>query len=365
MPKLRSALFIVLFLAGIQGCGVRVEPAEVRLLLQQQEELRGAGALHYVPVEYQLYQEAEARARALLERERQRLAWFRNYQPVAEAYRLVLDQGRELALKIGKTRQRQAALIAGRHQELTVRLVLLRELSELLKDRRLALPGLVRMEIGLEKSARQVESGRGEEAVASLGQIAEELDEVVAGIRPVLARYAGREEIGQWRRQIAAMLEESRRSGRSLLVVSKAERQLTWYRGGRQMRTYDAGLGFRFLSAKLHSGDQATPEGVYRVVRKLPYSKFFKALLIDYPNGEDRRRYKAARQRGEIPEGAGIGGQIEIHGGGREGMTEGCVALDNQELAELYGQIEVDTPVIIVGTTDYDNPIAMALARLR
>ena len=140
---------------------------------------------------------------------------------------------------------------------------------------------------------------------------------------------------------------------------------MTWYRGGREVRSYDAGLGFRFLSAKLYSGDQATPEGSYRVVRKLPYSKYFRALLIDYPNGADRRRFNRARQQGQVPKGGAIGGQIEIHGGGREGMTEGCVALDNSELAELYEQIEIDTPVLIIGTTDHDNPIAAALARLR
>jgi hypothetical protein len=42
-------------------------------------------------------------------------------------------------------------------------------------------------------------------------------------------------------------------------------------------------------------------------------------------------------------------------------MTNGCVALDNRDMATLFSQISVNTPVIIVGTTDYDNLIAAAL----
>lgn len=120
-------------------------------------------------------------------------------------------------------------------------------------------------------------------------------------------------------------------------------------------------MGFNFLSDKLYSGDKATPEGSYQVCRKIPGSKYFQALLINYPNNEDRQRFLAARRKGQIPKGAGIGSLIEIHGGGRNGMTNGCVALDDRDMAALFKQISVNTPVIIVGTTDYDNVIAMAL----
>jgi len=52
---------------------------------------------------------------------------------------------------------------------------------------------------------------------------------------------------------------------------------------------------------------------------------------------------------------------IEIHGGGSDGLTDGCVALDNRDMERLYAQIAIGTPVLIVGTTDYDNLVSSAL----
>jgi hypothetical protein len=82
--------------------------------------------------------------------------------------------------------------------------------------------------------------------------------------------------------------------------------------------------------------------------------------LIDYPNEEDRRKFNAARERGSIPRAAGIGGLVEIHGGGNDGMTYGCIALDNPHMAELFDMVEVGTRVTIVGTTDYKNSLSSA-----
>jgi len=48
---------------------------------------------------------------------------------------------------------------------------------------------------------------------------------------------------------------------------------------------------------------------------------------------------------------------IEIHGGGKDGLTRGCVALDDKEMDELFKLIPIGTPVTIVGTTDPNNKI--------
>jgi murein L,D-transpeptidase YafK len=124
------------------------------------------------------------------------------------------------------------------------------------------------------------------------------------------------------------------------------------------------GLGARSISDKMFAGDRATPEGKYRITKKLARSKYHKALLINYPNDEDRRQFEQAKRRGAIPRRAGIGGLIEIHGGGKDGQTYGCVALDNHQMDEIYAIADVNTPVTIVGARDYDNSVSQAMKGL-
>ena len=156
-----------------------------------------------------------------------------------------------------------------------------------------------------------------------------------------------------WRQQARATIDESRRSGGPAVVVDKLHRRLVLYRAGREVAAYSAEFGGGGLERKLYSGDRATPEGRYRVtVKKAPgATKYHLALLIDYPNAEDRRRYREAAAEGAVPAGAGIGGLIEIHGDGGTGRdwTDGCVALHNDDMDRLFPQVTVGTPVTIVG----------------
>jgi murein L,D-transpeptidase YafK len=98
----------------------------------------------------------------------------------------------------------------------------------------------------------------------------------------------------------------------------------------------------------------ATPEGMYKVTRKLEGSKtkYYKALLLDYPNEEDKARFREEIENGSLPRNAKIGGLIEIHGDGGKGIdwTEGCVALTNKEMDIVYRLAKVGTPVTIVGS---------------
>jgi lipoprotein-anchoring transpeptidase ErfK/SrfK len=55
---------------------------------------------------------------------------------------------------------------------------------------------------------------------------------------------------------------------------------------------------------------------------------------------------------------------IEIHGGGKDGQTLGCVALDDRHMEELFAIADVGTPVTIVGATDYENCVTVALKKL-
>ena len=135
-----------------------------------------------------------------------------------------------------------------------------------------------------------------------------------------------------------------------LVVVKKGKRKLHLYRDCRLVKTFPIDLGENPKGPKLRQGDMRTPEGLYRVVEKKDrgQTKYYLALLLDYPNDQDRARYEAAVRKGKISYDAGIGGLIEIHGEGRgEDWTEGCVALYNQHMTELFNHIPQGTTVWI------------------
>src|SRR5206468_11122162 len=93
-------------------------------------------------------------------------------------------------------------------------------------------------------------------------------------------------------------------------------------------------------------------------------TQFYRALLLDYPNSEDRRRFQLARTAGAIPAESFIGGQIEIHG--KEDMflsqTLGCVMPDNRESDAAFQATAGGTPVTLGGAMDVANAVALAVA---
>lgn len=168
------------------------------------------------------------------------------------------------------------------------------------------------------------------------------------------ARFADPALRRHWRRLVDETIEYSRDTGEVVLIVDKLRRKVFVFREGREEASFRADLGANGLRRKERAGDRATPEGRYRVVdlKEGHRTRYYKALLINYPNDEDRMRFALGRTRGLIPFRAGIGSLIEIHGGGGEGRdwTDGCVALANKDMDRVYAVSRVGTPVTIVGT---------------
>jgi L,D-peptidoglycan transpeptidase YkuD (ErfK/YbiS/YcfS/YnhG family) len=168
-----------------------------------------------------------------------------------------------------------------------------------------------------------------------------------------LSRYQDADLLQTWKRDIDDTVEWSRRNGAPAIVVYKEKHLLTLYRQGRPVKTYAADLGYNSVGDKARAGDAATPEGRYRITSKKPvgYSTYHMALLLDYPNAEDRRRFEAAKRAGRVARNASLGGLIEIHGDGGKGKdwTKGCVALANRDMEDLFTRVAVGTPVTIVG----------------
>lgn len=201
----------------------------------------------------------------------------------------------------------------------------------------------------------EVRASRGDYSGASADAATakENAGEVLRRTDAFLEHYKTSGSAGKWDTWVRQTIDVSRRTGDYVVVVDKLKHKCHLYRGGALVRTYDADLGGT-LWDKVAAGDRATPEGMYRIVRKRPKGQttYYKALLINYPNDEDRAEFALAKRRGWVSRRAGIGGLIEIHGeGGRkEDWTLGCVALANRDMDELFRLVDVGTPVTIVGT---------------
>lgn len=168
------------------------------------------------------------------------------------------------------------------------------------------------------------------------------------------SRFAEPKNLRKWQQQVAETIARSKAEGSTAIIIDKLKRKLHVYAAGNRIASFDAELGAKGLKQKLHSGDQATPEGRYRVTeaRGPGRTKFYKALLLDYPNAEDRARYAFGKKSGAVPLRAGIGSLIEIHGDGGQGRdwTDGCVALTDSDMDKVFARTRVGTPVTIVGT---------------
>ncbi|MFQ5634081.1 MAG: murein L,D-transpeptidase family protein [Gammaproteobacteria bacterium] len=135
------------------------------------------------------------------------------------------------------------------------------------------------------------------------------------------------------------------------VVIRKSERKLYLYKDDRVLRSMDIALGLVPTGDKRSEGDFRTPEGDYKLTERNPASDFFLSIQISYPNAQDER---AARLRGEDP-----GGQIMIHGQPNEpthsdqyyhltDWTEGCVALSNSDMVDVWLMTSANTPIRIL-----------------
>ncbi|MCB1036247.1 MAG: L,D-transpeptidase [Acidobacteria bacterium] len=160
--------------------------------------------------------------------------------------------------------------------------------------------------------------------------------------------------VRQWQRWRDEAVADSRRRGATRLIVDKLDRTLTVYQKGRSVAAFPVELGIRGVFRKEHAGDHATPEGSYRILTRKAGrdTRYYKALLLDYPNHEDLARFRREHRLGRTPRGKGVGGSIEIHGEGGRGRdwTDGCIALTNPHMDRLFELLTADTQVVIVGS---------------
>lgn len=148
------------------------------------------------------------------------------------------------------------------------------------------------------------------------------------------------------------------------IVVHKRERKLELVRNACVERVFDIALGRVPVGDKEIEGDGKTPEGEFFIFGKNPKSKYHLGLGISYPSIKDAERgFRTGLITDEVCEsivtsfGAGkkppqktmLGGEIYIHGGGTgSDWTQGCIAMADSEMEELYHAISVGTAVTIL-----------------
>jgi murein L,D-transpeptidase YafK len=134
------------------------------------------------------------------------------------------------------------------------------------------------------------------------------------------------------------------------VLVKKSEKKMYLLKEGNVVKEYKISLGANPKGHKEQEGDEKTPEGKYILDYKKKDSAFYKAIHISYPSSEDIQN---AKKRNVNP-----GGQIMIHGQKngygklawltqKFNWTDGCIAVTNKEMEEIWNLIEVNTPIII------------------
>lgn len=129
------------------------------------------------------------------------------------------------------------------------------------------------------------------------------------------------------------------------VVVYKHARRMDLLHHNRVLRSFNVQLGRNPYAHKQREGDSRTPEGDYIIDRRNPNSRFHLSIGIDYPNEADKAW---AEENGWKP-----GGDIFIHGLGPEfpnargDWTEGCIAVTDREMEDIYAMVRDGTPIRI------------------
>ncbi len=134
------------------------------------------------------------------------------------------------------------------------------------------------------------------------------------------------------------------------VVVLKKERTLQLLSQGKVIKTYKVALGGDPVGPKTRQGDHKTPEGLYVLDARNAHSQFYNSIHISYPSERDRA---GARKSGVAP-----GGDVFVHGlpngygwigaGHRaKDWTDGCIAVTDEEIDEIWLAVGNGTPIEI------------------
>lgn len=159
------------------------------------------------------------------------------------------------------------------------------------------------------------------------------------------------------------------------IVIWKSQYTLTLYKGELPVKTYRAVFGKGFRDGdKRKAGDKRTPEGSFFICTMNHSERFYKFMGLSYPGVKDAeqglrnglitpKQYemikKANEERQPPPWDTKLGGAVGIHGRMLDSAiaprfypgtnwTDGCIALENSDIDEIYSVVSLGTPVTIL-----------------
>jgi hypothetical protein len=340
-----TAAIVILFVGAPNPPVVSLERAK-----QMLNKAEKAGALRYSSEMYRSAEDLIKIGWMEMARQNGRLAPFRNYKTADSLLTLAYQKGEDAAERAEQTIQNLQATVQGERNQLYDELLEWRESLNGTLAKNDGEAYWNRAELAYKTSEKLMNTGEYEEARSKiiLGK------ESLRRLGKIVAEYSNDEaqKLHIWGRWVEETLEHSRATGSYALIVDKGKHKTYLVLGGRLKMTFNCDLGYNPSTQKLFAGDGATPEGKYYVtaVKNNGASKYYRALLINYPNATDRQRFAESKARGIISKRSRIGGLIEIHGeGGRDrDWTEGCVALSNRDMDRLMQFVSIGTPVTIV-----------------
>ncbi len=163
-------------------------------------------------------------------------------------------------------------------------------------------------------------------------------------------------------------------SGELRIVIQKSRYVLTIYKGMTPVKSYWAVFGKGYRGGdKLRRGDKRTPEGEFYICSLNHSERFYKFMGISYPGvrhaeygfqnsmitaSEYNDIINAIQERRQPPWDTRLGGAVGIHGRmlanavrpvpHMVNWTDGCIALNNEDVDELYSVVGLGTPVHIL-----------------
>jgi L,D-peptidoglycan transpeptidase YkuD (ErfK/YbiS/YcfS/YnhG family) len=361
--KSRKIVFIFLILTFI-SCKTPPVPPEAREAELLEDDLRRAGASVYAPDGVFDYQREHRAAKDRLLREKAKFGWFRDYDKVRVEFQDLLAKGRNV---LRLARERKDARIRALEQQMSdlrQRIRMVKDVSASINESQEVRKNLAKAEVVFRQAELFVARENYTEAEQQVNTARSHLARSESAVYSLLERYRDADQVEKWRKWVKETIAHSEKTGAVVLVVDKLARKLTLFKKGKPVATYEIGLGRYGLSDKLHAGDDATPEGKYKIIRKFPNTQYYKALLLNYPNEEDLRQFRLAKKNGQVPGRADIGGDIEIHGGGDGNITRGCISVENEAMDKIYAQVEAGTWVTIVGSADLENGVLKIIQKM-
>jgi hypothetical protein len=348
-PRMIYCRFLILAtLLAVTGC--RQLPQEKWEELQStRRELLRQQTDQYLPEQYRDFDGRFERFRLFYSRQTNTSRLFRDLDELVKDLELLQAEGRALLTESVELRDRMQATQLEQIQWIEESLSAIREA---------ALPLALR-QASAEAQLKVLQARsfwEHEDYLRVEGLMADaraQNDSLLAEIERARLRYQDETVIRQWKAWHDETVSWSRRNRALALVVDKYNRKALLFDNGKLIKEYSADLGWNRLKKKTQQGDGATPEGKYRVkVKKgAGNTRYFRALLIDYPSGSDWDNFRRGKREGWVSRDAHIGGLIEVHGHGGRGRdwTEGCIALSDEDMSGLYRLAYVGMPVTIVG----------------